>query len=192
VALRMFFTYGLSSRTQLTYPAVGHQEKELHIVSTSSLEEPNRVDHSPYRPPHLRKMETSNMKEKKAQNPQSFSDHESSTVYFTSSDSDYSDSDVLVKDSDTVQNSKVRVAAIVCIQVSSLHHFFLFSFILFFFGYVFKDQIGIVAYRTDSPPLPQYPPSSFRLNPISPPFGGAEVPLDNKYNILYLDVLLSC
>jgi len=137
-------------------------------------------------------METSNMKEKKAQNPQSFSDHESSTVYFTSSDSDYSDSDVLVKDSDTVQNSKVRVAAIVCIQVSSLHHFFLFSFIHFFLGYVFKDQIGIVAYRTDSPSLPQYPPSSFRLNPISPPFGGAEVPLDNKYNILYLDVLLSC
>ncbi|XP_059441155.1 uncharacterized protein LOC132173631 isoform X2 [Corylus avellana] len=116
VALRMFFTYGLSGRTQLTYPAAAHQEKELHTVSKSSLEEPKRVDHSPYRPPHLRKMETSNMKEKKAQNPQSFSDHESSMGYFTSSDSDYSDSDGLVKDSDTVQNSKVRVAAIVCIQ----------------------------------------------------------------------------
>jgi hypothetical protein len=130
VALRMFFTYGLSSRTQLTYPAAGHQEMELHTVSKSSLEEPKRVDHSPYRPPHLRKMKTSNMKEKKAWNPQSFSDHESSMGYFTSSDSDYSDSDGLVKDSDTVQNSKVRVAAIVCIQVSSQHHFFLFSFIL--------------------------------------------------------------
>jgi hypothetical protein len=141
VALRMFFTYGLSSRTQLTYPAVGHQEKELHIVSTSSLEEPNRVDHSPYRPPHLRKMETSNMKEKKAQNPQSFSDHESSTVYFTSSDSDYSDSDVLVKDSDTVQNSKVRVAAIVCIQVSSLHHFSCSHSSFFFLALFLKTKL---------------------------------------------------
>lgn len=131
----MFFTYGLGSRTQLTDPAVGHQEKELHTVSKLSLEEPKRVDHSPYRPPHLRKMETSNIKEKKARNPQSFSDHESSTVYFTSSDSDYSDSDGLVKDSDTVQNSKVRVAAIVCIQVSSQHNFFLFSFILLILGH---------------------------------------------------------
>ncbi len=118
-ALRMFFTYGLESRTQHTYPADGNQDKELRIMSKSSLEEPKKVDHSPYRPPHLRKKDTSNMKQKKAQNPQSFSDQESSMVDFTSSDSDYSDSDGSVKETETVRNSKVRVAAIVCIQVSS-------------------------------------------------------------------------
>lgn len=115
-ALRMFFTYGLESRTQHTYPADGNQDKELRIMSKSSLEEPKKVDHSPYRPPHLRKKDTSNMKQKKAQNPQSFSDQESSMVDFTSSDSDYSDSDGSVKETETVRNSKVRVAAIVCIQ----------------------------------------------------------------------------
>uniref|UniRef100_A0A2N9IEJ3 Integrase catalytic domain-containing protein n=1 Tax=Fagus sylvatica TaxID=28930 RepID=A0A2N9IEJ3_FAGSY len=124
-ALRMFFTYGLESRTQHTYPADGNQDKELRIMSKSSLEEPKKVDHSPYRPPHLRKKDTSNMKQKKAQNPQSFSDQESSMVDFTSSDSDYSDSDGSVKETETVRNSKVRVAAIVCIQVrefESLEH----------------------------------------------------------------------
>lgn len=124
-ALKMFFTYGVSSRTQFRYPDVGHQEKKLHITSESSLEEPKRVDCSPYKPPHLRRKDTLNMKQKKSWNPQSSSDCESSTVEFTSSDSDYSDSDGLVQDSETVRNSKVRVAAIVCIQVSSEHLFLL-------------------------------------------------------------------
>ncbi|XP_030951658.1 HEAT repeat-containing protein 6 isoform X2 [Quercus lobata] len=115
-ALRMFFTYGLESRTQITYPAPGNQEKELRIMSKSSFDEPKKVEHSPYRPPHLRKKDTSYMRQKKSQNSQSSSDHESSTVDFTSSDSDYSDSDGSVKESETVWHSKVRVAAIVCIQ----------------------------------------------------------------------------
>ncbi|XP_042948175.1 HEAT repeat-containing protein 6 isoform X2 [Carya illinoinensis] len=122
-ALRMFFTYGLNSRTQLTYPDVGHQQKDLHILNKTSLEEPKRVEPGPYRPPHLRKKEISNMKPKKSWNPQSSSDCESSLVDFMSSDSDYSDSDGFVQDTETVRKAKVRVAAIVCIQVSSQHHF---------------------------------------------------------------------
>ncbi|XP_075649880.1 uncharacterized protein LOC142620392 [Castanea sativa] len=112
----MFFTYGLESRTQITYPAPGNQEKEFRIMSKSSFDEPKKVEHSPYRPPHLRKKDTSYMRQKKSQNSQSSSDHESSTVDFTSSDSDYSDSDGSIKESETVCHSKVRVAAIVCIQ----------------------------------------------------------------------------
>lgn len=141
-ALRMFFTYGLESRTQITYPAPGNQEKELRIMSKSSFDEPKKVEHSPYRPPHLRKKDTSYMRQKKSQ---SSSDHESSTVDFTSSDSDYSDSDGSVKESETVWHSKVRVAAIVCIQVSSQilnspHDAWVIQGVLFFFFSVIKSN----------------------------------------------------
>ena len=155
-ALRMFFTYGLESRTQITYPAPGNQEKELHIMSKSSFDEPKKVEHSPYRPPHLRKKDTSYMRQKKSQ---SSSDHESSTVDFTSSDSDYSDSDGSVKESETVWHSKVRVAAIVCIQVSSQilnspHDAWVIQGVLFFFFFLSLNQMAIVAYKNQwNPPL---------------------------------------
>lgn len=115
----MFFVYGLSGRPQFTYPASGHKEKELSITSLNLFsEEPNKKDHAPYRPPHLRKKDSLNMKQSKAQDSLCFSDHESSATEFTSSDSDCSDSDGLGKNTDSIQSSKVRVAAIVCIQVS--------------------------------------------------------------------------
>lgn len=116
-ALRMFFSYGLSSRTQFTRPVIGQKENELSLASLkSSLEEPKKTDHIPYRPPHLRKRDGSNLKQNGARASQGLSDQESSTLDFTSSDSDYSDSDGSMKDTESIQKSKVRVAAIVCIQ----------------------------------------------------------------------------
>lgn len=121
-ALRLFFVYGLTSRPQLTSVAVGHNEQDLVSLNFTS-QEPKKKDNIPYRPPHLRKKDSLSIKQPKAQNYQVFSDHESSTVDFTSSDSEYSDSDGSLKDTDNVRSSKVRVAAIVCLQVSSQHHF---------------------------------------------------------------------
>lgn len=155
-ALRMFFTYGLESRTQITHPAPSNQEKEFRIMSKSSFDEPKKVEHSPYRPPHLRKKDTSYMRQKKSRNSQSSSDHESSTVDFTSSDSDYSDSDGSVKESETVWHSKVRVTAIVCIQVSSQilnspHDAWVIQGVLFFPS---LNQMAIAAYKNQwNPPL---------------------------------------
>ncbi|KAM1080414.1 hypothetical protein COP2_015444 [Malus domestica] len=68
------------------------------------------------RPPHLRQGDNSNMKQSEARGSQSLSDHESSANEFALSDSDYGDSDGSIKDTDNIQKSKVRVAAIVCIQ----------------------------------------------------------------------------
>ncbi|WVZ03908.1 hypothetical protein V8G54_024714 [Vigna mungo] len=45
-------------------------------------------------------------------------DSESSTINVTSSDSEFSDGDGSLNDSGRVQNSRVRVAAITCIQVN--------------------------------------------------------------------------
>lgn len=117
-ALRMFFSYGISSRTQLTCPVVGQKEKELSLASLKTrLEDPKKTDRTPYRPPHLRQRESSNAKQTGARGSQSLSDHESSVLDFASSDSDYSDSDGSIKETENIQKSKVRVAAIVCIQV---------------------------------------------------------------------------
>ncbi|KAL5833246.1 hypothetical protein ACOSQ3_016920 [Xanthoceras sorbifolium] len=113
-ALRLFFVYGLNGRPQLTSAAVG--QNELGISLNLTLEDPKRKDHAPYRPPHLRKKDGLNSKQLKVQDARILSDHESSVVDFTSSDSDYSDSDGSLKDFDIVRSSKVRVAAIVCLQ----------------------------------------------------------------------------
>lgn len=117
-ALRMFLSYGISGRTQLTSPVIGQKEKELSLASLKpSLEDPPKTNRTPYRPPHLRQRDSSSMKQNGARGSLSLSDHESSALDFASSDSDYSDSDGSMKDTDNVQKSKVRVAAIVCIQV---------------------------------------------------------------------------
>ncbi|KAM5571444.1 hypothetical protein ABKV19_011838 [Rosa sericea] len=114
-ALRMFLSYGVSSRSQLTRPVTGQKESELSVASLKSgLEDPKKTDRSPYRPPHLRKRDSS--KQIGARGSQGLSDQESSTLDFASSDSDYSDSDGSLKDTESIQKSKVRVAAIVCIQ----------------------------------------------------------------------------
>lgn len=129
-SLRMFFSYGFSSRTQFTRPVIGQKENELSLASLkSSLEEPKKTNHSPYRPPHLRKRDGSNLKQNGDRGSQGLSDQESSTLDFTSSDSDYSDSDGSMKDTESIQKSKVRVAAIVCIQVSFCITFWFLPFL---------------------------------------------------------------
>lgn len=120
-ALRLFFVYGLTSRPQLTFPAVGHKEVSPNLTS----EGPKKIDHTLYRPPHLRKKDILNIKQPKAQDHWIFSDDDSNTMDFMSSDSDYSDSDGSIKDTDSVQGSKVRVAALVCLQVTSQHQPFM-------------------------------------------------------------------
>ncbi|KAM7256187.1 hypothetical protein ACFE04_011928 [Oxalis oulophora] len=113
-ALRMFFTYGLAGRSQLSSPpVVFHKEKEIGLTNLSlTSEEPKKKAPTAYRPPHLRR----NTQQPTTQNFQNFSGRESSMVDFTSSDSDYSDGEGSHKDPDSIRYSKVRVAAIVCIQ----------------------------------------------------------------------------
>lgn len=114
-ALRLFFAYGITSRPQLAFPASSQKEKEHSLKSLKSpLEEPQRVEHGLYRPPHLRRRESSKKKQSRACNSQSLLDHDLSPL---SSDSEYSDTDGLIKDTDAVQKAKVRIAAIGCIQV---------------------------------------------------------------------------
>ncbi|XVE58219.1 hypothetical protein DITRI_Ditri04bG0152400 [Diplodiscus trichospermus] len=113
-SLKMFFVYGLTGGPELMSAAVGFKEKQpgsLSLKSTS--EEAKRTKNTPYRPPHLRKKDSLNTR---AQDPQSSSDHDSSMVDVTSSDSDYSDNDGLLKDINSSRCSKVRVSAIVCVQ----------------------------------------------------------------------------
>ncbi|KAL2334265.1 hypothetical protein Fmac_015478 [Flemingia macrophylla] len=114
--LRMFLIYGLSGRTPSTCLPVGH-EKELNNTSPKeSREQQNKSNHSTYRPPHLRKRDCLNVKHNRVRHSQYMSDSESSTIYVTSSDSEFSDGDGSVTGSGRVQNSRVRIAAITCIQ----------------------------------------------------------------------------
>ncbi|KAJ7015182.1 hypothetical protein NC653_004479 [Populus alba x Populus x berolinensis] len=115
--LRLFFIYGINTRQQFTASPAVNKEKELSLASLKlNSKEPVRKDNTPYRPPHLRKKDSVYMKQPKAQDSLCLSDHESYATDFMSSDSDCSDSDVSGKDTDGIQSSKVRVAAIVCIQ----------------------------------------------------------------------------
>ncbi|KAA8525060.1 hypothetical protein F0562_007076 [Nyssa sinensis] len=114
-ALRMFFIYGLTKRTQLVCPMTGPNQEPSSTSLKLNLVESNKIDCGPYRPPHLRKKDQENLHLLKAWKSPSFSDHESIADY-TSSDSDISDSDGSAKDNDNVRSSKARVAAIICIQ----------------------------------------------------------------------------
>ncbi|XP_073224565.1 uncharacterized protein [Cicer arietinum] len=114
--LRMFLNYGLPGRTPSTL-LVGHTDMGLNNVSPMAhREQLNKSDHSVYRPPHLRKRDCSNVKPNRARYSQCISDNETSTINVTSSDSDFSDGDGSAKESARGQNSRVRVAAIICIQ----------------------------------------------------------------------------
>lgn len=116
----MFLIYGLAGGTPSTSLLVGHEEKDLNNVSPKAhREQLNKSDHSAYRPPHLRKRDSSNVKHNRARCSQYISDNEASTANVPSSDSDFSDGDGSAKESARVQNSRVRVAAIICIQVNS-------------------------------------------------------------------------
>lgn len=113
--LRMFLIYGLSGRTTGTCVLVGHEKKELNMSPKASREQLNKSGHSTYRPPHMRKKDCLNVKHR-ARHSQYMSDSESSTINVTSSDSEFSDGDGSANESGRVQNSRVRVAAITCIQ----------------------------------------------------------------------------
>ncbi|RZC08126.1 HEAT repeat-containing protein 6 isoform C [Glycine soja] len=113
--LRMFLVYGVSGRTSGLL--VGHEEKEPNSMNPkANREQLNKSDRGTYRPPHLRKRDSLNVKLNRARHSQYMSDSESSTVNVTSSDSEFSDGDGSAKESGRVQNSRVRVASITCIQ----------------------------------------------------------------------------
>lgn len=114
-ALRMFLNYGLTTKSEIVFPMDGNNKELTSTSLKSNLADSNRSDRAPYRPPHLRKKERNNLPLKDRESL-SFSDHESSTVDYMSSDSDFSDSDGSVKDTYNVRGPKARVAAIVCIQ----------------------------------------------------------------------------
>ncbi|PKI69488.1 hypothetical protein CRG98_010121 [Punica granatum] len=109
-ALRLFLNYGLAScRPQMTYKTVGEKEKEVSsLTSKTSSSTDGKVDHKPYRPPHLRRNDAANLKKTKDLYAPALSDH--------GSDSEYSDSDGSVQDNDSIRRSKVRVSALLCLQ----------------------------------------------------------------------------
>ncbi|KAL7221934.1 hypothetical protein ACSBR1_023804 [Camellia fascicularis] len=115
-ALRMFFIYGIANKSQLLCPLVGHKKEISSLRLKLNLGESSKSDSGPYRPPHLRKQDLTNLQPLKAQESVSFSVQEFSTIDYTSSDSDYSDNDGPAKDADNIRCFKARVAAIVCIQ----------------------------------------------------------------------------
>nr|XP_043638828.1 HEAT repeat-containing protein 6 isoform X2 [Erigeron canadensis] len=102
-ALRMFFGYGLNSKSPTVSP-MGVYKKDVRITDVQS--QSSGSNSGPYRPPHVRKKNHST-----DQNSMSVSDKD-----YMSSDSDLSDSDGSVKGVSNFRSSKVRVAAIVCIQ----------------------------------------------------------------------------
>lgn len=109
-ALRLFLNYGLAKcRVQMTYKIVDKEKEVNSLVLKTKLMEPEKVDRKPYRPPHLRRNDTSNLKKKNVDAP-GLSDH--------GSDSDYSDNDGFIQDNESVRRSKVRVSALICLQVS--------------------------------------------------------------------------
>ncbi|KAF7150789.1 hypothetical protein RHSIM_Rhsim02G0255700 [Rhododendron simsii] len=116
-ALRLFFTYGIASRSQFLNPLLAGNKKEISSPSLKmSSEESGKSGPSPYRPPHRRKHDLTNLQHLKSQESLSLSDPDYSNLDHTSSDSDYSDSDGSAKDADNIRCTKARVAAIVCIQ----------------------------------------------------------------------------
>ncbi|KAI4367992.1 hypothetical protein MLD38_016610 [Melastoma candidum] len=114
-ALRKFITYGITSHGAEQYiPSVRRNMEDNATLSQQS--EPRKTDRKPYRPPHLRKKDNSSAKLTKNHDIASTSDGGSSASDLMSSDSDYSENDGLERKCSTTQSSKVRVAAIVCIQ----------------------------------------------------------------------------
>ncbi|XP_058197735.1 uncharacterized protein LOC131313432 isoform X2 [Rhododendron vialii] len=116
-ALRLFFTYGIASRSQFLNPLLAGNKKEISSPSLKmNSEESGKSGPAPYRPPHRRKHDLTNLQHLKSQESLSLSDPDYSNLDHTSSDSDYSDSDGSAKDADNIRCSKARVAALVCIQ----------------------------------------------------------------------------
>lgn len=120
-ALRMFFCFGLTGPPQLSHSDVVHKDKHLNVkLSTLISGVSKNAKNTPYRPPHLRKRDDLNTKQPVSCDWRRLSAHDSCSSDVISSDSDFSDSDGSVPDSYFAQSSKVRIAAIVCIQVSNI------------------------------------------------------------------------
>lgn len=118
-ALQLFLSYGLASGTPLPFQINDLKGKSLTSNGLESgLGKSRKSAAGPYRPPHLRK------KDGLIKNPvdTQCSDYLSPNFCFTSSDSDHSDNDGSAKHVDRYRSSKVRLAALVCIQVLFLAH----------------------------------------------------------------------
>lgn len=117
-ALRMFFCFGLTGPPQFSHSDVAHKDLNLKLSTLISGVSKN-AKNTPYRPPHLRKRDDLSTKLSVPCDWRRLSALDSASSDVISSDSDFSDSDGSTRDSYCAQSSKVRIAAIVCIQVSN-------------------------------------------------------------------------
>ncbi|CAH8317896.1 unnamed protein product [Eruca vesicaria subsp. sativa] len=116
-ALRMFFCFGLNGPPQFSHPDVVHKDKQLNVKLSPVISgESKNAKDTRYRPPHLRKRDELNSKLPVSCDWRRMSAHDSTSSDVISSDSDFSDSDGSIRDSYGAQSSKIRIAAIVCIQ----------------------------------------------------------------------------
>ncbi|ESQ53046.1 hypothetical protein EUTSA_v10024269mg [Eutrema salsugineum] len=116
-ALRMFFCFGLTGTPHFSHSDVVHKDKQLDVkLSTLKSGVSKNAKNTPYRPPHLRKRDELNSKLPVSCDWRRLSAHDSASSDVLSSDSDFSDSDGSIRDSYCSQSSKVRRAALVCIQ----------------------------------------------------------------------------
>uniref|UniRef100_A0A1J3DAH3 HEAT repeat-containing protein 6 n=1 Tax=Noccaea caerulescens TaxID=107243 RepID=A0A1J3DAH3_NOCCA len=114
-ALRMFFCFGLTGPPQFSHSDVAHKDLNLKL-STLISGVSKDAKNTPYRPPHLRKRDDLSTKLSVPCDWRRLSALDSASSDVISSDSDFSDSDGSTRDSYCAQSSKVRIAAIVCIQ----------------------------------------------------------------------------
>ncbi|CAN8276875.1 unnamed protein product [Cochlearia groenlandica] len=116
-ALRMFFCYGLTGPSQFSHSNVFPKDNQLNVkLSTSFSSVSKDTKKNPYRPPHLRKRDGLNSKLPVSRDWRRLSADDSASSDVVSSDSDFTDSDGSIRDSYCAESSKVRIAAIVCIQ----------------------------------------------------------------------------
>ncbi|KAL9669384.1 hypothetical protein QQ045_006931 [Rhodiola kirilowii] len=116
-ALRLFLTYGLTNVKKPTDPVPVKTDLKggpsNHVLS---IGESKNTAGSPYRPPHLRKMNSITTKQPKDIDYQNTLGQKYSLEEYSSSDSDCSDSDGSVRDTSSTHSSKARICAIMCIQ----------------------------------------------------------------------------
>lgn len=116
-ALRLFFCFGLNGPPQFSHPDVVHKDKQFNVKLSPLVSGVSKnAENTPYRPPHLRKRDDSNSKLPVSCDWRRLSTHDSGSSDVISSDSDFSDNEGSFRDSYGAQSSKVRIAAIVCIQ----------------------------------------------------------------------------
>ncbi|GAB4836174.1 hypothetical protein Ancab_001087 [Ancistrocladus abbreviatus] len=112
--LRSFLIYGMTNASLLACHNTNRDQNALKLKQDEST----RVDSGRYRPPHLRRGNGS-LQKLGAQASNIPSNHDSSAVDLSSSDSDFSDNEGTLKDFGNLQilhSCKARLAAITCIQ----------------------------------------------------------------------------